>query len=85
MDIDLDDYDFFGKSVSYLDGTLVVGAVRDDDNGIEKGAAYIFEKDLNGNWAQTLKVSDNGGGDGLFNIDLNGYAYFGGSVSLSDI
>jgi hypothetical protein len=32
----------FGSSVAVSDGTVVVGAPRDDDNGAESGAAYVF-------------------------------------------
>ena len=36
----------------------------DDDGGEERGAVYMFEKDSNGVWSKTLKISDNGGGTG---------------------
>ncbi|MEA3417458.1 MAG: FG-GAP repeat protein, partial [Thermodesulfobacteriota bacterium] len=37
--------DYFGWSVSVDSGTLVVGAYRDDDNGSDSGAAYIYDRD----------------------------------------
>ena len=86
LDISLDYYDRFGSSVSYLDNTLVVGSYGDDDGGpsTSKGAAYIFEKDLNGDWEQTLKISDNGGGAGKLDINLSNWDVFGFSTSYLD-
>ncbi len=64
----------FGYSVSLLGGRALVGANRDDDNGINSGSAYVF--DLNaGNWSETAKLTAS---DGEFNDN------FGSSVSLSD-
>ena len=85
LGISLDDYDLFGSSISYLDKQLVVGAYGDDDGGSSKGAVYIFEKDSSGVWSKTLKISNNGGGAGLYDLYLNSSAQFGTSVSLSDI
>ena len=85
LGINLDNYDNFGSDISYSDATLVAGVYRDNDGGVYKGAVYIFEKDSNGVWSQTLKISNNGGGDGLLNINLdNDYDEFGASVSYSD-
>ena len=66
--------DGFGTSVSLLGDRALIGSSLDDDNGINAGAAYIF--DLIGNsWSQTQKLtaSDTGARDS-----------FGNSVSLSD-
>ena len=84
LDINLNDLDELGSSVSYSDNTLVVGVYRDDDGGEERGAVYIFEKDSNGEWSKTLKISDNGGGTGLLDVNLNDYDFFGRSVSHSE-
>ncbi len=35
--------DHLGVSVDISDGTIVAGAYLDDDNGIDSGAAYVFE------------------------------------------
>jgi prepilin-type N-terminal cleavage/methylation domain-containing protein len=35
--------DRFGDSVAIFDGTVVIGAVSDDDAGISSGSAYLFE------------------------------------------
>ena len=59
LDVDLDDYDEFGKSVSLNKDYLLIGATGDDDGGSNKGAVYIFEKDSDGNWFKSFKISDN--------------------------
>ena len=83
LDINLDSGDFFGSSVSYLNNTLVVGARFDDDGvaGTNLGAVYIFEKDSSDVWSKTLKISENGGGTGKLNIDLDSGDRFGRGVS----
>ena len=68
-----------------MNGQLAIGAYGDDDGGSSKGAVYIFEKDSSGVWSKTLKISNNGGGAGLYDLYLNSSAQFGTSVSLSDI
>ena len=83
LNIGLNTDDNFGSSVSYLDNTLVVGAVGDSGGGYLRGAVYIFEK-TNGVWSKTLKISDNGGGGGKLNVDLDNWDAFGISVSYSD-
>ncbi len=72
--------DQFGISVRISNNTIVVGAMGDDDNGTDAGAAYVFEKPISG-WADMtetakLKASDGEAGD-----------IFGKSVSIyqSDI
>ena len=79
LDINLSDSDSFGSAVSFSgDGTTLAVGV-DGDN---EGAVYLFQK-TNGSWAKTLKISDNGGGEGLLDIDLSNYDNFGTAVSLS--
>jgi len=65
--------DLFGNSVSISGDYAVVGARLDDDNGINSGSAYIFERSGT-SWSQQAKLvaSDGAAGD-----------YFGGSVSIS--
>ena len=55
--------DLFGYSISVSnDGsTIVVGAVRDDDNGSGSGSAYIFDRD--GNELAKLTASDGSAND----------------------
>jgi len=68
---DHDASDLFGSSVSLNGNRALVGA-RGDSGNI--GAAYIFERDLLGQWHQTTKLSPGDGAAGDF---------FGGAVSLS--
>ena len=70
--------DFFGRSVSVSNNTVVVGAYGNDDgdNGIFSGSAYIFSKDsVTGYWNQTSKITATDGA-----IDDR----FGYSVSISN-
>jgi len=65
--------DKFGYSVSIDRNFAIVGAYQDDDMGNNAGAAYIFYKELNGNWLQATKLYAN---DAMPNDN------FGRSVSL---
>ncbi len=70
-------YDWFGGSVSVSGDYAIVGASRDDDdNGVDSGSAYIFERNQGGvdNWGQQAKLtaSDGAAAD-----------WFGISVSIS--
>lgn len=75
--------DFFGRSVSLSDNTLIVGANGesssstgvdsvDDDTAIDAGAAYVFTR-RRGVWSQQayLKASNAEAGDG-FGISVSG-------------
>ena len=67
--------DRFGHSVSVYNNTAVIGAVLDNDNGLDSGSAYVFEKNSTGHWTQTetvkLTASDSAADD-----------WFGYSVSV---
>ncbi len=62
----------FGESVCLHRNTVVVGAMRDDLNGVNAGAAYIF-KNENGAWIQEAK---------LLPSDFSPENYFGLSVAI---
>ena len=67
--------DEFGWSVSVSDSTIVVGALRDDDDaGSNTGSAYVFEKNATGAWAQAAKLA---------NVYPSAGDSFGWSVSVS--
>jgi hypothetical protein len=68
--------DRFGWSVSVSDGTVVVGAPRDDDAGDHSGSAYLFEEPGAG-WANMTETAKLTASDG---VELDG---FGWSVSIS--
>ncbi len=91
--VSLDDWDYFGSSVSLSsDGTkLAVGAKGDDDGGVYdwysgRGAVYLFtigtSSSSGATWGskvmQAVKLSDNHAAVSLDNRDV-----FGSSVSLS--
>ena len=47
-------FDDFGHAVSIDGPYAIVGAWSDDDNGMSRsGSAYIFERDVNGDWIQS--------------------------------
>jgi|GEM_PF-3063439 len=64
-----DPLDMFGYSVALYDGKLVVGAIQEassgtgpnsgmessNDSGVS-GAAYLFARDINGNWVQSAHI-----------------------------
>ena len=64
--------DFFGFSIALSDDTAVIGALRDDDNGVDSGSVYVFTR-LGNDWNQQTKLTaaDGGAGD-----------EFGGKVAL---
>ena len=66
--------DRFGYSVSISGNYAVVGAYKDDENGIDSGSIHIFTRLNNGFWneQQKLTASDIVAGD-----------WFGWSVSIS--
>jgi hypothetical protein len=73
---DIAGYDRFGSSVGVSGDIVVVGAIRDDDNGANSGSAYIFFREAGGpdNWGQVQKLTADDGAAG---------DYFGGSVAIS--
>lgn len=65
--------DRFGISVSISGDYAIVGAYGDDDNGINSGSAYIFERDIS-NWTEKQKLTASDGSE---------FDGFGISVSIS--
>ena len=63
----------FGYSVSISGDFILIGAFRDDQNGTNAGAAYIFHKDSTVEWTELQK---------LLPSDGSAYDAFGTSVSL---
>ena len=71
--------DHFGYSVSIDGDTVVIGAYRDDDNGIDSGSAYVFTRvtsgDLTSGWTQVAKLTADDGtaSDYLgYSVSING-------------
>jgi hypothetical protein len=66
--------DYFGTSVSISGDVIVVGAPKNDLNGSDAGAAYVFEKPASGwtDMTETVRLSA---------TDVDTYDSFGKSVS----
>jgi hypothetical protein len=56
--------DWFGYSVSISGDYAIVGTLLDDDNGLNSGSAYLFEKPVAGwaNMTETAKLTASDGG-----------------------
>jgi len=64
--------DAFGSSVSISGDTVIVSSAGDDDQGLNAGSAYIFEK-ISGTWTEVteLYASDAFAGDGFSNSGVS--------------
>ena len=75
---DRENNDFFGHSVSISGDFAVISAVGKDDNDPKvinnSGAAYLYEREINGHWKLILKMTAS---------DKDKKAEFGSSVSIS--
>jgi hypothetical protein len=70
------DDNLFGTSVAIDGGTIVVGAMLDDEHGVNSGAAYVFVNDCVGDmaWCENAKLAPQ---------DPLKATGFGGSVAIS--
>ena len=68
--------DRFGGSVSISDNYCIVGAYRDDDNGLNSGSAYIFKRDGD-SWIEQAKLLASEG------QNWSTWGTFGSSVSIN--
>lgn len=50
------DQDFFGWQTAIHDGTILVGAYRDDERATDAGAAYVYERQESG-WQEVTKLT----------------------------
>jgi hypothetical protein len=73
---DAEDGDLFGGSVSVAGDYAIVGASFEDGEGSERGAAYIFDRNKEGedNWGEVTKLTASDAAD---------YDGFGNSVSAA--
>ena len=53
--------DYFGISVAIDGDTALVGAPYDDDNGTASGSAYLYQRQTDGSWSETAKLTDSDG------------------------
>jgi len=66
--------DEFSYSVSISGDTLVVGTPDDDDNGLDSGSAYVFERNQGGadSWGQVAKLTaSDSAADDLFGYSVS--------------
>ncbi|MFO7683899.1 MAG: Calx-beta domain-containing protein [Chloroflexota bacterium] len=66
--------DYYGQSVAIDGTTAVVGAMNEDDKGIDAGAAYILTR-IGHNWVEDTKflASDGAAGDSFgYSVGVNG-------------
>ncbi|MEM5566745.1 T9SS type A sorting domain-containing protein [Psychroserpens sp. AS72] len=64
--------DTFGRTVTIDGNYLVVGADYEDEKGNAAGAAYVFEKQTNGTWNHSQKLTaTNGAADDHFGRDVD--------------
>lgn len=68
--------DLFGYSVSVSGNYVVVGAYQDDDNGLNSGSVYLYEKPITG-WINTTETAK------LTPTDGTASDNFGYSVAIS--
>ena len=54
---DADLGDNFGRDIDISGDYAIMGANYDDDFGTNSGSAYIFERDLAGNWLEVQKLN----------------------------
>lgn len=66
-------YDNFGRTVAVSGDVALVGAFQDDSPAGNAGSAYIFERDAQGVWSQTAKLTA---------ADAASRKYFGKAVAL---
>ena len=81
LDIDLTRNVSFGAAAALSpDGTVLAVGANGDHN--QRGAVYLFNKS-GGSWSQSLKMSDNDGGDGELDVPLDFSDNFGSTVAFS--
>ena len=66
--------DGFGRGLSIVGDTAMIGAHADDDSGFNSGSAYVFTRDNAGVWHQRQKLTASNGAS---------WDRFGGSISMS--
>ncbi|KAL7548583.1 hypothetical protein ACHAWF_011861, partial [Thalassiosira exigua] len=77
LDPNRDAFDYFGKSAELHDGTVIVGACGDDDNGNRSGSAHVFVGDGT-TWTHQAKLlAPDGDVEDLFGAAV---AVFGDTV-----
>jgi len=79
--------DWFGRNVDIDNNLIVVGAMKDDDNGSASGSAYVFEWD-GSSWTETNKlIADDGAPGDRFgtHVAVSGNLIVAGSAEDDDL
>jgi hypothetical protein len=63
--------DKFGRSVSIFEPLAVVGAWNEATQGVQGGSAYLFEKDILGDWSEVDVVRDVATGQDFDNLGFS--------------
>lgn len=64
---------YFGHKIAVYGENIVIGAKGDSVSGEDAGSAYVFSRDINGDWSQLQKLES---------TDLGSYDEYGGSVDI---
>ncbi len=56
---DAEEDDYFGGSLAISGDTIVVGVMEEDGDGINRGAAYVYQRNQGGadNWGEVIKLT----------------------------
>ena len=71
--------DEFGISVAVDGDTAVIGANKDDDNGVDSGSAYVFTKPVSG-WADATETAKLIASDGKASDEFGIYVAVSGNI-----
>lgn len=77
----------FGKSIALDGDDIIIGADFDDQLGSSAGAAYLFRRDLTGNWNQVQKLLAGDGTTGDYfghSVDIEGDKLVIGAYGVDD-
>jgi hypothetical protein len=69
---DADAEDYFGESVAILGNMALIGASGDDENGVDAGSVYLFQKDKTV-WREISKIQPD---------DISAGDHFGASIAM---
>jgi murein DD-endopeptidase MepM/ murein hydrolase activator NlpD len=71
-------YDYFGECVAISGNYAIAGAHCDDDNGINSGSAYIFQR-TGSSWSQLQKLTAS---DGASGDEFGRFAFISGDYAI---
>jgi len=79
-------HDLFGSSVSLSGNTALIGAIGDDDNGVDSGSIYVFIRNGTSWTQQTKLLASDGASEDMFgwSVSLSGDTALIGAVDDDD-